>query len=151
MLNTIHLQMILYKTLSDGGGHMKRLSAASCLLAATLLVSGVATGKNKEPAPCVVYFAVVENDEVTVRLSMAGLNKPQRSWYDKHGDRDRFAGICYAPKVSDVPADAPLYAIVWGEHLVSEPYTWTSESTREVTGTATDDSGNIGTVTMSSP
>lgn len=107
--------------------------------------------KNKERAPCVVYFAVVENDEVTVHLSMVGLNKAQSSWYEKHGDRDKFAGICYVAKASDAPAHALLYAVVWGEHSLSQPYTWTSESTRQVTGTVTDDNGNRGTVTMDVP
>ena len=86
-------------------------------LAAALLVSGVAAAKNKAPA-CVVYFAVVENDEATVHLSMVGFNKSQGSWYEKHGNRDKHAGICYVAKASDGPADAPLYAVVWGEHPV---------------------------------
>ncbi len=103
-------------------------------LAATFLLSGPAVAKQKEPAPCVVYFAVVENDEVTVRLSMVGLNKPQGSWYEKHGDRDKFAGICYVAKASDAPADAPLYAVVWGEHLMSRPYTFTYQTQEQVSG-----------------
>jgi len=124
---------------------------AIAALAATLLLSGPALAKKKEPAPCVVYFAVVEHDEVTVGLSMVGLNRPQSSWYEKHGDRDKYAGVCYVTKASDAPADAPLYAVVWGEHSVSKPYTWTSESTRQVTGTVTDESGNTGRVTMNVP
>jgi len=119
-------------------------------LAATLLLSGPSLAKKKEPAPCVVYFAVVENDEVTVRLSMVGLNKPQSSWYEKHGDQDKFAGICYVAKASDAPADAPLYAVVWGEHLASRPYTYTYQTQEQVSGnvsgTVTDRSGNTSTV-----
>jgi hypothetical protein len=119
-------------------------------VAATLLLSSPLVAKKKEPAPCAVYFSVVETDELAVRLSMVGLNKPQHSWYEKHGDRDKFAGICYVAKASDAPADAPLYAVVWGEHLVSQPYTYTYQTQEtvsgNVSGTVTDQSGNTSTV-----
>ena len=127
-----------------------KLKAATGLVA-TLLFLGPAVAKNKAPAPCIVYFAVVENDEVTVHLSVVGLNKPQSSWYEKHGNRDKFAGICYVAKASAAPTDAPLYAVVWGEHSASAPYTWTSQATEQVSGdvggTVTDENGNTSTVT----
>jgi len=119
------------------------------VMAATLLVVSTVLAK-KEPQ-CVVYFAVVENDETTVHLSMAGLNNAQKSWYEKHGNRDKYAGICYIAKASEAPASAPLYAVVWGEHSVSSPYTWTSQSTEQVTGTVTDQNGNQSDVTMNVP
>lgn len=117
-------------------------------LAVALTVSAPALAKKKQPAPCVVYFAIAENDEVTVHLSMEGLNKSQSHWYEKHGDRDKYAGICYVPKVSEAPAAAPLYAVVWGEHRVSQPYVWTStqQTNGTVEGTATDQNGNPSTV-----
>lgn len=124
---------------------------AMAVLVPILVFSGLAMAKKKAPAPCVVYFAVVENDQTTVHLSMVGLNKAQSSWYEKHGNRDKYAGVCYVAKASDAPADAPLYAIVWGEHSVSEPYTWTSQTTEQVRGTATDENGNRSTVTMDVP
>lgn len=119
-------------------------------LVATLLFSGPALAKKKEPAPCVVYFTVAEHDEITVGLTMDELNKPQRSWYEKNGDRDKLAGICYVPKASDAPAHSPLYAIVWGEHLASRPYTYTYHTTEtvsgDVNGTITDNEGNTAQV-----
>jgi hypothetical protein len=97
-----------------------------------------------------VYFQVAEHDEVTVGLTMAGLNKPQNSWYQKDGDRDKFAGICYVSKSSEAPADAALYAIVWGEHLMSRPYSYTYQTTEtvngNVSGTVTDNEGNTAQV-----
>jgi hypothetical protein len=112
-------------------------------------------GTESGPTSCAVYFVVVERDQMTVSLSLEGLNKPQRRWYEKHGNRGKFAGICYR-KVSDAPPDAPLYAIVWGEHLASQPYTWTSTSTEQASGTVTltDEYGGpagTGRVTMDVP
>jgi hypothetical protein len=104
-------------------------------LAVALFLSGPVVAKEKEPAPCKVYFTVVENDEVTVHLAIPALNKPQSSWYEKYGDREEFAGICYVAKASDAPADAPGYAIVWGEHLASKPYTYSYQTQGRLTGT----------------
>lgn len=119
-------------------------------LAAMLLLTGPALAKKKEAAACSVYFLVVENDEITVQVPITWLNKPQASWYEKHGDRDKFAGICYVSKATDAPADAPLYAVVWGEHLMSRPYTYTYQTTQTVTGnvsgTVTDNQGNTAQV-----
>jgi PEGA domain/PDZ domain len=96
------------------------LKAIGCL-AALLLVVGKLEA-NEKPAPCVVYFSVLENDAVPSNVPISKMNKPQSSWYEKHGDREKYAGICYAEKGSSAAGDAPLYAIVWGVHLASEPY-----------------------------
>jgi hypothetical protein len=115
-------------------------------LAALLLVVGKVEA-NEQPAACVVYFSVLENDEVPVRLSTLKMNKAQSSWYEKHGDRDKYGGICYLENGARPPAEAPLYAIVWGEHLVSEPYIFSYETTQQVNGGGNaikaDQNGNI--------
>lgn len=120
------------------------------IAAATLLLASLAVAKPKPAGPCVVYFAAAEHDEITVGLTMQGLNKPQNSWYRKHGDRDKLAGICYVARVSDAPAGAPLYVVIWGEHLMSRPYTYTYHTTETVTGsvngTVTDNQGNTADV-----
>jgi len=125
------------------------IKAVTCVLA-TMLFGGLAAAKPKSPAPCVVYFSVAEHDEVTVGITMNWLNKPQSSWYGKHGDRDKLAGICYVAKSSDAPVGAPLYAVIWGEHLQSRPYTYTYQTTETqsgtVNGTVTDDEGNTAQV-----
>ena len=118
-------------------------------LAGLLLVVGKIEA-NQQLTPCIVYFSVVENDEVSVRHSVLGMNKPQTSWYKMHGDRDKYAGICYVEDGARAPAEAPLYAIVWGEHLVSEPYVYSYQTAVRVDGdvnaTATDQNGNTSAV-----
>ena len=118
-------------------------------LAALLLAVGKIEA-NEQPTPCVVYFSVIENDEVSVHPSVLGMNKPQTSWYKKHGDRDKYAGICYVGDGTSAPAEAPLYAIVWGEHLVSEPYVYSYQAAVRVDGdvnaAVTDQNGNSSTV-----
>jgi len=118
-------------------------------LAALLLVVGKIDA-NEQPTPCIVYFSVVENDEVSVRRSLLGMNNPQSSWYKKHGERDKYAGICYVADGARAPAEAPLYAIVWGEHLVTEPYVYSYQTAVRVDGdvnaTVTDQNGNTSTV-----
>ena len=81
-----------------------------------------------------MYFSVVENDEGSVHLSVLGMNNPQSSWYKKHGDRDKYEGICYLRDEARAPAEAPLYAIVWGEHFVTEPYAYRDQATVRVDG-----------------
>ena len=152
------------------------------ILIAILLILPLATGAApKVPAPCKVYFLVVENDQTTAGLTMSGLNKPQASWYEKHGDRDKFSGICFVPpsatttdgvtvaarnvsakvRAASAPATAfaeawskpdggVVYDIVWGEHLVSQPYTYSYQTQQQVyghvNGTVTDDSGDTSSV-----
>jgi PDZ domain-containing protein/PEGA domain-containing protein len=124
------------------------LKPIGCL--ATLLLAVGKIEANEQPAPCVVYFSVLENDEVTVHRSVLKMNEPQSSWYEKYGNRNKYAGICYVENGAQAPADEPLYAIVWGEHLVSEPYTYSYEATARVNGdvnaTITDQNGNTSTV-----
>jgi PDZ domain/PEGA domain len=118
-------------------------------LATLLLVVGKIEA-NEQPAPCAVYFSVLENDQGPVHLSILKMNKPQSSWYEKYGNRDKYAGICYVENGERAPADEPLYAIVWGEHLVSEPYTFSYETTAPANGdvnrTITDQNGKTSTV-----
>jgi hypothetical protein len=115
----------------------------------------------KPSVPCKAYVIVIEQDELTVGLTMVGLNKPQLSWYKKHGDKGKYAGICPLNPAGDtqeaieaLPSQPPnrmnpalpVYAIVWGEHLVSQPYTYTytthEQANGTVSGTATDNNGN---------
>lgn len=106
-----------------------------------------------------MFFSVSEYDEITVGTAIEWLNKPQSNWYKKHGDEGKLAGICYIPKVADAPRGAPLYLVIWGEHLQSRPYTYnyqtTETETGTVNGTVTDDQGDTsqvsGTSTTSVP
>jgi hypothetical protein len=127
------------------------LKPIGCLAILLLAVGNIVA--NEQPAACVVYFSVLENDEVTVHRSVLKMNEPQSSWYEKYGNRDKYAGICYVENGLHAQADEPLYAIVWGEHLVSEPYTYSYEATArvngEVSGTITDQNGNTSTVSGS--
>jgi len=43
-------------------------------------IAGVAGAGSKDKAPCKAFFVAVEQDEATVNLKMAGLNKPQNGW-----------------------------------------------------------------------
>lgn len=140
---------------------------------ATLCTSPVYAGP-KPSTPCKAYVIVIEHDEVTVGLSMVGLNKPQLSWFKKHGDKGRYAGVCaWGPpgdmqeSVAALPSKLangikpglPVYAIIWGEHLVGQPYSYTyttqEEATGNVSGTVTDNSGDTadvqGTTTTTVP
>jgi PDZ domain/PEGA domain len=124
------------------------LKPIGCL--ATLLLAVGRIGASEQPASCVVYFSVLENDEVNVHRSALKMNEPQSSWYEKYGNRDKYAGICYIENGAHAPVDEPLYAIVWGEHLVSEQYTYSYEATARINGdvnsTITDQDGNTSTV-----
>ena len=119
-------------------------------LVALLLVSGRADA-NAQPAPCSVYFAVIENDEVTLHLPIFEMNKPQSIWYENYGNRDQYSGICYVENVSRAPAGAPLYAIVWGVHLANVPFIfYSSQITEPPDGHSTTTSQNANTSTVSS-
>jgi hypothetical protein len=118
-------------------------------LVALLLVSGKADA-NAQPAPCSVYFTVVENDEVTLHLPIFEMNKPQNIWYENYGNRDQYSGICYVENASRAPAGAPLYAIVWGVHLANAPYLYSSQLTEPADGHSTVTSQNANTSTVSS-
>jgi len=118
-------------------------------LVALLLISGKADA-NAQPAPCSVYFTVVENDEVTLHLPIFEMNKPQNIWYENYGNRDQYSGICYVENASRAPAGAPLYAIVWGVHLANAPYLYSSQLTEPPDGHSTMTSQNANTSTVSS-
>jgi len=120
------------------------LKCIACL--ATLLLAISKIEANEQPAPCVVYFSVLKNDEVAVHRPVLKMSEPQNSWYAKYGNRDKYAGICYLENGAQAPADQPLYAIVWGEHLESEPYTYSYEASAPVSGDATDQNANTSTV-----
>jgi len=79
---------------------------------------------------------------------MLGLNKPQLSWFKKHREDKRYAGICYwdlgegdksqvslaeflsQEKVGAIGfPNAPVYIITWGESLVIQPYSDWGEPT----------------------
>jgi|GEM_PF-6667228 len=140
-------------------------------LVAVALFALPSGAKPKPSTSCKAYVIVVEHDEVTVGLTMVGLNKPQANWYKKHGER-KYAGVCSLnpPRqeaVDELPSKPPnranpvlpVYAIVWGEHLVREPYTYSyttqEQSSGSISGTITDDSGNSadveGTTTTTVP
>jgi|SRR5215469_16228289 len=128
---------------------------------------GSSQQKSKPPSPCRAYFTVIEADEVTVGLPMVGLNRPQLSWYQKHGNDGKLAGICYwdvtghgsqislAAFLDDEKAsriqlpDGPIYAIAWGESLVREPYTYQTTQQNQIT--VTDENGNTSTGTVNTP
>jgi PEGA domain len=125
--------------------------------------------QSKPAAACRAYFTTLETDQVTVGVPMLGLNKPQREWYDKHGAKGEYAGICYwdprsdesqialAKVVSDgkfnnidIP-DAPLYLIGWGESLKSAQYQGSYQTQEQSRVTVTDDSGNSASGTVTTP
>lgn len=136
-----------------------------CLIACILSPSAFAQElKPIGAAPCKAYFTVLETDEVTVGLPMLGLNKPQLSWYKKHGNEGKFAGICYwdltgresqlslAEFLSKEKSgaiqepDAPFYVIAWGESLVTQPYVGSRR-----TQTVTEDNSNNTSRTITVP
>ena len=100
-------------------------------------IAGVAGAGSKDKAPCKAFFVAVEQDEATVNLKMAGLNKPQNGWYKKSGNQGEFAGVCLVNAnetgervplesaseqyISRIVGDSPLYLISWEEHRVLVP------------------------------
>ena len=132
-------------------------------LVAVLVCAFPSSAKPKQSAPCRAYVIVVEHDEGTVGLTMVGLNKPQQNWYKKNGMKGNYAGVCPLNPNSQEAVDAlpsqppngispvlPVYSIVWGEHLVTQAYTYSyttqQQSTGTVRGTITDNSGDSSNV-----
>jgi hypothetical protein len=113
------------------------LKVIGCLAALLLVVGKIEA--NEKPAPCVVYFSVLENDVAPSRLSISKMNKQQSTWYEKHGDREKYAGICYTENTSGGSGDTPLYGIVWGQHLSTEPYAFSYDTTAHSHGDASAD------------
>ena len=147
-----------------------KVTAVLCLTACFLSSCTCAQAKSKPAAPCRAYFTVLETDEVTVGLPMLGLNKPQLSWYEKHGNTGKFAGICYwdltsgnrsqlslAEFLSEEKSgalqepDGPLYVITWGESLVTKPYVGSYQTQEESQVNVTDENGNTSTGTATVP
>jgi hypothetical protein len=62
---------------------------------AVLCVAIPGSGKDKSPAQCRVYFSVVQIDPESPGSDRKQLDPPQQAWYDKDGNRDKFAGACY--------------------------------------------------------
>ena len=123
-----------------------------------------------QKSSCSSYFTVLETDEVTVGLPMLGLNKPQLSWYEKHGNSGKYAGICYfdvtAGKRSQLSMpeflseekagtiempEAPFYVITWGESLVTKHYEGSYQTQEQSQVSVTDENGNTSTGTVTSP
>lgn len=142
----------------------------TCLIACFAPPSVFAQGKANPTPPCKAYFTVLERDEVTVGLPMLGLNEPQLSWYKKHGNSGKFAGICYWDLTGDKKSqlslaefmskeksgalqapNGPFYVITWGESLVAKPYVGSYQTEEQRQITVTDDSGNTSSGTVTTP
>src|SRR4051812_43665667 len=112
--------------------------------AITLLFLGlavIAVGKPRDKATCKAFFLIVEQDAITVKLSMVGLNKRQSDWYEKNGNQKEYAGVCLVNAnasggqvalepgmeasaeqyVKGIIGDSPVYLIDWEEHAVFVP------------------------------
>jgi hypothetical protein len=111
---------------------LKSILCLACLV--TLLPAAGKIEANDQPGSCVVYFTVVQSDEVPVHRSILKMNEAQSSWYEKYGNQDKYAGICYVGNGGRAPADEPLYVVLWGEHLASEPYNYSYEATAPARG-----------------
>lgn len=137
-----------------------------CLLA-SLVMAAQTTPSGQS---CRTYFTVLETDEVTVGIPMLGLNKPQLSWYKKHGEKGKVAGICYwdlnrhgkqqisfAEFLSEEKSGAikapkaPLYVITWGESLVTEPYSGSYQTQEQSQVQVADENGNTSSGTITTP
>ena len=109
---------------------MKRYIAAVAML---VLCSCCADAKKRPTDPasgsCTAYFVVVEQDENTVNIQMAGFSTPQENWYEKHGGE--FPTLCVATTASGrrealdegtlinhLEGDIPVYVILWEEHTM---------------------------------
>jgi hypothetical protein len=117
-----------------------------CLVA--LLEPWHAVASPKKSAGCKVYFTVVEHDEQTSNLNMAGLTETQKNWWGNHGSKES-PGICFvggnatSERVTTESADeaymektvgsSPLYSIAWGQHRLFIPdntggyYVWAAQ------------------------
>lgn len=80
------------------------------VIAVALLAVSVPTWA-KPKTRCSVYFSVVEFAPSLPNGQARRLNHPQKRWFERHGDRDKLAGICYDPAKAD-------YLIRWtGEQV----------------------------------
>jgi hypothetical protein len=110
-------------------------------LALVLLLTATAAHASKnDPRQCSSYFLMVEQDESTSNLAMAGLNKGQLDWINKDGGKKEYAGVCpILPTVTGkrVPtaslkdglpdeaklAGKPIYVIEWKQVRLFVPDT----------------------------
>lgn len=108
---------------------MKQTTVALGPLAIFFLLAASipAAAKPKPPAPCKVYFAVVQRDPSLPNGQARGLNPPQKKWYAKHGDRGNLAGICYDPAKA-------TYLIRWSESRHTQYYLYTTQEPTYGTG-----------------
>ena len=113
---------------------LNRVAAFSLLLFGIIVAAGAGS---KDKAPCKVFFVAVEQDEATVNLKMAGLNRAQNDWYKKKGNQGQFAGVCLVKAnetgervplesgseqhISRIVGEAPLYMISWEQHRLFIP------------------------------
>lgn len=132
---------------------LPRMNLKPIVCMATVLLTAAKIAANGQPASCVVYFSVLENDRAPVQRSTLKMNEAQSSWYERYGNREKYEGICYVESGARAPADDPLYVMVWGEHLASEPYTYSYEATAAArgdgSGITTDQNGS--TIRASAP
>lgn len=98
-------------------------------LAALLLLTTAAYAKEKPPQKCDSYFTMVEQDNFTEKLAMAGLNAGQLKWYRKDGAAKEYAGVCVLlpnnsgkrvpaeslkdSKMPEPEAGKPIYVVQW--------------------------------------
>ncbi len=120
------------------------------LVLSVLAVPVFAKAKAKEP--CTTYFVIAEIDQSTNGSPIYGLNRHQEDWYAKHGDKGKYAGLCFIQNVADAPQNVPLYFISWNERLVSQDYAYTIDQTQttHTKGTVTDGQGNTAQITGTS-
>jgi hypothetical protein len=65
------------------------------VIAALLLMTAItAFAKIKAPLKCDSYFTMVQQDDSTENLAMAGLTQSQLKWYDKHSSDKTYTGVC---------------------------------------------------------
>jgi len=116
----------------------RTLASVPLVMTLVFLSSAFAKSRPQAAAPCKAYFTVLEWRDAAVVAPTLGLNKAQSSWYEKHGNREQFAGICFWDMAGERMSveefvsgeksgaiqelDAPLYVIAWGESLVTDPY-----------------------------
>jgi hypothetical protein len=109
---------------------------ALAMYTSILAIPQIAFAKNNPQQNCKIYFSVVEHDEQTSNLNMVGLNRPQQTWYDKHGAKVA-PGLCLVngnatgiritvdnsdeKYIESIVGTKPFYSIAWEEHQVYVP------------------------------
>jgi hypothetical protein len=136
-------------------GELKTLGKIAAKLIGVILafltLAPFAVAKPKEKAPCTAYFLVEEIDQSTMGKPVDALTSYQESWYKKHGDTGKYAGLCYLQSLNP-PLPPRVYFVTWEEHLVSRDYQYTTTQSQTtnvpVNGEIQDQNGNqVGTYT----